>query len=791
MKHFEYNSVNSFEEASELLAAGKDNQIIAGGTDLLGSLKDKVLPSTPATLINIKHIPDAGAIDMKDGKLTIGALAKLSEVSESPLVKEHAPILAEASKTVATPLIRNMGTIGGNICQDVRCWFYRYPHEVGGRLVCSRKGGDKCYALQGENRYHSIFGGMKAHCTPCTGNCPAGTDIPAYMDAFRKGNIDEAARIILRVNPIAMLTSRVCAHTCQAGCNRGTNLGTPDESVAISSVERHIGDYILNNPDKFYRAPETETGKSAAIIGAGPSGLSAAYYLRKSGVKVTVYDKMPEAGGMLMYAIPHYRLPKTYVRQFVKALENMGIKFECNTTIGDTIAPDQLEKDFDSVYYATGAWKRPFLGLDGEDLTVFGLDFLVQVNKWMLDKVGTHVLVTGGGNVAMDVAITAKRMGAKSVTLACLESEKEMPASSEEIARAREEGVVIMPSWGLSKVVSEDKKAVGMELKRCTTVRDEKGRFNPQYDENEKTVVYADSILMAIGQKVDLSFLGEKYDLSLQRGLIEVEGETQSTSRKGVFAGGDATSGPATVVKAVAAGHKASIGMIKYLEIPVCCGKEEKETDFLKFSLEGLKNTKAAKLHERPMEQRDIKTEDSEGLTAEEALNEAKRCMNCGCYAVNPSDIAPTLVSLNATVVTNKRTLSAEEFCCSELRPSDVLQPDELVVRIEIPVIEGATMHYDKFRLRDSVDFAIVSLSTLFSAEKGKLTGACVVLGGVAPVPVRVRQVESFLLGKEINEATAKEAAELAVKDALPLEKNGYKIAELKVMLERAILRVK
>lgn len=788
MKNFNYESVESFDEASELLKKEGNNVLIAGGSDLLGVLKDEILPDYPDNVVDIKRIPCSNEIKEENDKVKIGALVKLKDVVESKEITNNFPMLSEAAKSVATPLVRNTATIGGNICQDVRCWFYRYPHETGGRLVCSRKGGDKCYALQGDNRYHSIFGGMKAHCTPCTSGCPAGTDISAYMAELRKGNIDEAARIIMRVNPMPMLTSRVCAHTCQDGCNRGDN----DESVAISFIERSIGDHILQNVDKFYQAPETENGKSVAIVGSGPSGLSAAYFMRKAGAKVTVYEKMPEAGGMLMYAIPHYRLPKTYVRQFVEALKSMGIEFICNTSVGEGVSPEQLENEFDSVYYATGAWKRPFLGLDGEELTVFGLDFLVQVNKWMVDKVGTHVLVTGGGNVAMDVAITAKRLGAKSVTLACLESESEMPASKEEIARAREEGIVIMPSWGLSKVVSEDNKVTGMELKRCTSVKDESGRFNPQYDDNDKTVVYADSILMAVGQKVDLSFLGDKYDLALQRGLIEVEAETQSTSRPKVFAGGDATSGPATVIKAVHAGRKASSGMMNYLQISGsngCNGKNEIENEFLQFNLSGKQKVTAAKLKEVPMEERNIKTEDSLSLSLNEAIEEANRCMNCGCYAVNPSDVAPALLALNATVKTNLREISAEEFFTTQLKVSEVLKQGEIVEEIIVPKVEGAIMSYDKFRLRKSVDFAIVSLASIYGVENGKILGAKLVMGGVAPVPIELKEAESYLIGKEITEETAEKAAELAVKNAIPLDDNKYKVVEMKALIKNSIMK--
>jgi NADPH-dependent glutamate synthase beta subunit-like oxidoreductase len=531
--------------------------------------------------------------------MKIGALAKLSAIAESKAVKEKVPMLAEAAKSVATPLIRNLGTIGGNICQDVRCWFYRYPHEAGGRLECSRKGGNACYAIRGDNRYHSVFGGMKTQSTPCTRNCPASTDIPGYMEQLRLGNIPGAAQIIMRVNPLPAVTSRVCAHFCQDECNQCAW----GESVAIHNVERYVGDYIFEHKELFYRTPNESTGKKIAIVGAGPSGLTAAYYLRKAGNEVTVYDSKAEAGGMMMYAIPAYRLPKDIVRKFTAALVDMGIKFILNTKIGDAIAPADLEKQYDSVYYATGAWKRPVLGLAGEELTVFGLDFLMEVHQWMKGKIGQEVLVTGGGNVAMDVAVTARRLGARKVIMACLESEAEMPAGKEEIARAREEGIEIMPSWGLSKVVSENGVVKGMELKRCTSVFDENHRFNPQYEESERTIVRAENILMAVGQKVDLSFLDEKYQIQLsERGLIDVAEETQMTSRKGIFAGGDVTTGPATVIQAIANGHKAARGINRYLGIdPHECNGMQTETPFLSFDLQGIKQAAGLRLEEIPL----------------------------------------------------------------------------------------------------------------------------------------------------------------------------------------------
>ena len=788
MKDFKYERAQSFEDADKILKSNEKACPLAGGTDLLGTLKNEILCEDPEMLVDLKSIPGSKGIEEKGDTIEIGALTTLTEIAESEAVRTKAPMLAEAAYSVATPLIRNKGTVGGNLCQDVRCWFYRYPHEGGGRMVCRRKCGDTCYALHGDNRYHSVYGGVHmGGANSCRHACPAGTNIPAYMEQIRLGNFAGAAQILMDVNPMPMVTSRVCAHFCQGECNQNS----AGDSVSIRNVERYVGEYILEHADEFYQAPADSTGKKIAIIGSGPAGLSAAFYLRKAGNDVVVYDSKEEAGGMLMYAIPAYRLPKDKVRALIKAYEGMGIRFVTNTKVGKDITTAELEEKYNSVYYATVTWKRPVLGLSGEDLTVFGLDFLVQVHEWMGGKVGQEVLVTGGGNVAMDVAMSAKRLGAKRVVLACLESEGEMPAGAEEVARAREEGIEIMPSWGLSKVISENGKVKGMELKKCVSVRDASGRFNPQYDENEKTVVNAENILMAVGQQVDLDFLDGQLQLT-QRGLIDVAEDTQMTSKEGVFAGGDVTTGPSTVIQCIANGHVAARGINKYLGVKedhACVGKQI-HLPFLTFDAEGIKETKGLKLSEIPKEKRDLDHEDEIATTMEEAQKEAKRCMNCGCYAVNPSDTAPALIALDATIKTNQREMSATEFCCTNTKVQDVLNDGEVVTAVKVPVLKGCVMHYDKFRVRESVDFAIVSLASVFGAEDGKIARAKLILGGVAPVPVRLNEVEAYLVDKKASAEVAKEAGEIAVKYAMPMSHNEYKINEIKAMIETAIMRL-
>lgn len=748
MKYFEHESAATFDEAVSLLKESPKGKtvVMAGGSDLIGVLKEQILEDYPEKVVDLKTVRGGEYIKQDGDTIEIGALTKLCDIVKSDLLNEKAPVLSQAARSVATPLIRNVATMGGNICQDVRCWFYRYPHGIGGRMDCMRKGGKECYAVMGDNRYHSIFGGMKVHTTPCSVQCPANTDIPAYMERLREGDVEGAAHILMEANPIPMITSRVCAHTCQEQCNRCGS----DESVSIHGVERYVGDYILEHPDTFYRAPETETGHKVALVGAGPAGLSAAYYLRKAGHDVTVFDKMEEPGGMLTYAIPNYRLPKSYVKQVAAAYEKMGIRFRLGCCLGEDIQAEDLEKEYDNVFYATGAWKRPVLGFDGEEFTEFGLQFLMEVNQWMNKKDRRHVLVVGGGNVAMDVAITARRLGAESVTLACLESEPEMPASREEIARAREEGIEIMPSYGVSKAIYEGSQVTGMELMRCTSVKDENGRFNPRYDREETLRVSADSILMAAGQKVDLSFLGDKYGLALERGLIQVDKDTQATSKSGIYAGGDATTGPATVIQGVRSGRNAAEAINRgYAVMP----ERRREDKFIHFDTAGVKEEHAVKDKELSAAERALDKEDSFTLTGEEAAREAGRCMNCGCYSVNASDISPVLILLDARIVTTKKTVRAADFFTTRLKAADMLDTDELVTAVRFRVPEGYTTAYDKFRVREAVDFAIVSLAYAYRMKDGLIEDARIVLGGVAPVPMERKKVEAFLAGRKPDEA--------------------------------------
>ncbi len=791
MKAFKFVDAHTYEEAAEILAKAPKTKaaVMAGGTDIVNVFKHAILDEYPEQVVNLKTIKDSEGISEEDGCITIKAMTKLTDIEESELLLNKATALQQAAKSVAAPILRNMGTIGGNICQDVRCWYYRYPHEVGGRMDCSRKGGGTCYAIQGDNRYHSVFGGMKTQAGECMKACPALTDISAYMAKIREGDWDAAARLIMRVNPMPMLTARICPHPCQDDCNQNAY----GDCVSIHCVERTLGDYILQNADRFYLKPEKETGKKFGIVGAGPGGLTCAYYLRAKGHDVTVIDAHEKAGGVLQYGIPHYRLPRAYVDGFVKALETMGVKFELNKTVGKDVSMDEIENRFDSVYLGTGAWKQPILGIKGEELTHFGLNFLTEVNGFLKKTVGDAVLVCGGGNVAMDVALTAKRMGAKAVRLVCLEQEDEMPATAEEIARAKEEGVEIINGWGLKRVVTDASgKTTGLESMKCVSVFDERRRFAPVYDEDDTRVFESETIILATGQRVDLSFLGDDFlsQLSTTRGLVEADAETFQTKKEKIFAGGDAVTGPDIAIRAINAGGRAARAMSARLGFPFVA-ESEKDDGFIKFDVKGIEVKNGATLEELPVEQRTLTDEDAKTLDMAQAEAEARRCMNCGCYSINASDISPVLVAFDGAVVTTKKTIAAADFFTTKLKAYDMLDKDELVTAIQVPDMSGYVSGYEKVRIRKSIDFALASFAYAYKLSSGKFEDVRLVLSGVAPVPIRLNAVEALLKGKAPSAELAKEAAELAVKDAMPMSKNNYKVSQSKVFIERFVAGIK
>ena len=787
---FKYIPADTLPAAEALLREHKERAaVLAGGTDLLGALKDAIHDDPPELLIGLKPAAALHYIAAEPAGLRIGALTTLAEIAIHPMVRRDYPLLAEAAASVASPQIRNVATLAGNLCQEPRCWYYRNPENT---FDCLRKGGRWCDALFAENRYHSIFGGMCVSAAPCVTGCPIHNEIPAYMAELRAGRLAEAVAILMRTNPLPAITGRACAHPCEWSCNRHDY----DEPVSIRDVERTLGDYALAHAAEYYAPPAADTGKRVAVVGAGPAGLTAAYFLRRLGHAVTVYDRMPEAGGMLTYSLPAYRLPKAVVREQVAVLAGMGIRFELGAAVGGPgLTLSDLRARHNGVFLATGLWTGRKLRLEWGDLLDSGLDFLIDIQRGVPRPVGRRVLVIGGGSVAVDVAITAKRSGAAEVTMACLESLDIMPAIPEDIEQAHEEGITILPSWGPQRVVERNGKLAGIELVRCTAVFDKAGRFAPAFDPAVTTVFEADQVLVAIGQAADLSY-GEP-GLQTERGFIVADKRTAATSLDGVFAGGDVTGGPATLVNAMAAGQQVAASLDAYLAKGIETRDRDREGSGaagegkvrLIINEDALPASKRVPESRLSAPERTLRGEDCATLPPDSITQEAFRCANCGCVAVNASDLAPALIALDAQVKTTQRILAAEELFAAAESKTTVLVADELIEEIAIPAPPaGSKQAYLKFRIRNAIDFPIVGVAFRAGMAGGRLHDVRVVLGAVAPVPLRAREVEALLEGGVPGEALAQQAAALAVRDAQPLARNRAKVEIVKALVRKAVL---
>lgn len=777
MKPFEHYTALTIQEALRLMEEhGGEGKWLAGGTALLPALKADIFPRYPKALINLKAIPELHFLAAEEGGLRIGAATKLEEVAEHPEVKERYPLLREAALSVATPQIRRMGTIGGNICQEPRCWYYWYPHQIGGRIHCYLKGGKRCYALTGENQYHSIFGCYKdpTNPVPCSSACPASTEVPTILSLVREGDLEGAARAILRINPIPAITGRVCPHFCEGECNRKEF----DEAVSIRQVERTIGDYILQDPGTFFLPPERETGRKVAVVGSGPAGLTAAYFLRGQGHRVVVFEREREAGGVLRYGIPPFRLPKEVVQRAVGALEGMGIEFRLGTEVKEV---QELLGEYDAVILATGAWEEASMGIPGEELMGRGLPFLKEVNEGLREVPWKRAAVIGGGNVAMDVARVLLRLGVEP-TVIYRRTEEEMPALREEVELAKEEGVRFEFLTQPVAVKKGDKLIL-----RCIRMRlgepDESGRPRPVPIEGSEFELEFDAVIKAVGERPDLSSLAQ---WSSPDGRLRVGDDLSLAPR--LYAAGDLVTGPRTVVEAIGAGRRAALAVGKAL------GVEAKEEGRL--SLERVNPSSLVRRPRTPVpraEDKGIEVEETRGLSPEEAKAEAERCFNCGCVAVNPSDMAVALLALGARIKVvgpkGERVFEAEDFF-SSIRGN--LGEGEVVTEIEVPRPPANSRQvFLKFRLRSSLDFPIVSVGVLAQVEDGVCRAARIALGGVAPLPLRAKEAEGYLVGKGIDEAVAQEAAERAVAQAQPLGKNAYKVEITKVMVKRALLALR
>jgi NADPH-dependent glutamate synthase beta subunit-like oxidoreductase/CO/xanthine dehydrogenase FAD-binding subunit len=787
MKRFKYLNARTIEEAVSILDSfGRKARIIAGGTDLLGQMQDNILPEYPEVIVNIKNISGLDHIRQENGLLHIGALARLEDIAKNRTVKEKFSLLSEAARSTASPHIREMGTIAGNICQSNRCWYYWVPDN---RFYCMRKGGQTCYALFGDSRYHSILGVTQVNFTPCATACPASVQIPLYISRIRENNLAEAAKILLDYNPLPAVTGRVCPHYCENECNRKIL----DEPVSIRCVERFIGDYILSNQEIMNVPAPNPNSKRIAIVGSGPTGLSSAFYLRRMGHDITIFESMDKPGGLLIYGIPAYRLPKDVVAKQAGALQRMGVQLKLNTRIGQDIKLEDLSRSFDAVLLACGAWEERPSGIGGEQLMLSGMGFLRNTNTGSRDLPGQKVAVIGGGNVAIDVARVLKRLGAEPLVV-YRRSKEEMPALREEVHKAEEEGIVIQFLTQPLEVVKEKKKIVI----RCTKVklgaRDESGRPRPVPEEGSEFIMEFDAVIKALGEGPDLSILSGEYRAGIER--LKNDPSTYSL-RANVFAAGDFITGPSTVVQAITAGREAARRIDSYLGgsgSVLAVGHSEMGEFPQKLNSSYLRKTSREKPPEIPAEERvkRLDVEDISGLGLTSVERESNRCFNCGCVAVNSSDLAPALVALRASIKTTRRSIEAEQFFTAKADKTTVLRDDEIVVEIEVPApAADCKGKFIKFALRKSIDFPVVNCAAAIETKEGKVTSARICLNAVYNQPFRARRAEEYINGKIIDEVNAEEAGNQIVQDTLPLSNNGYKIQIAKTLVKRVILACK
>ncbi len=483
---------------------------------------------------------------------------------------------------------------------------------------------------------------------PCVSSCPAGLDIPGYIRLIAVGRFGEAELLIREKIPFPGILGRICFHPCEDVCRRG-ELNDP---MAICDLKWFAADHA---DESFLPDPKPSTGKRIAVVGSGPSGLSAAYYLALAGHEITVIETEDEVGGMLRYAIPDYRLSPEYLDKELSIFRKLDVEFRTGTTVGIDTTLSALQKEYDAIFLGIGACVSKRIPVEGSELegVEWGLDFLRAVKTKTVASLNGSVMVIGGGNVAMDVARSCIRLGADAVQLACLESNDEMPAHDWEVQEAREEGVLMYPSWGPKQIQGDEGKVQGIELVRCTSVFDDHGNFSPRFDEEEIRHIETEKVILAIGQSTDLTciedpdMLGEGNSINVLRGIISVD-NSQETSIPGVYVGGEASRGPSSVVEAVADGVTAASAIDKYLGgdgniLPSMVEHVDPDPDI--GVIEGFADLNREKAMKREACSR-IESFDMVQLSYDEdqARREALRCLQCDLrLKILPVDMPPEM----------------------------------------------------------------------------------------------------------------------------------------------------
>lgn len=483
---------------------------------------------------------------------------------------------------------------------------------------------------------------------PCKTACPAHVAVQGYLKLAKEGRYDDALALIKKDNPLPAVCGHVCNRRCEDACTRGTI----DEAVAIDEVKRFLAERDLNAETRYIpkkTIPSLKGGfdEKIAIIGAGPAGLSCAYYLALTGYKPTIFEKNEEPGGMLRYGIPSYKLEKDLLAAEIDVIRELGVEIRCGVEIGKDITIEELrEQGYKGFYVAIGCQRGRKPGITGENAkgTYAAVDFLREAGAKESFALEGDVVVVGGGNVAIDAARISSRCVDAKISMFCLEQRENMPASKEEIAEALEEGIELNCGWGPKEVLEEDGKVAGVVFKKCIRVLDEQGRFSPEYDEEQTVTIPCKHVIFSVGQAIEWGNMLDNLDLKRRpNGGALANKLTYQTSKPDIFVGGDVYTGPRFAIDAIAAGREGAISLHRYVHenCTLTIGRNRRdfvELDKNNISVDSYDTSKRqipAKADEKAQAAtfRDL----SHSLTEEQVKAETSRCLSCGASVVDPN----------------------------------------------------------------------------------------------------------------------------------------------------------
>ena len=481
---------------------------------------------------------------------------------------------------------------------------------------------------------------------PCKTACPVHLSIQGYIKMAAEGRYEDALKLIKQDNPFPMICGAVCNRRCEDACTRGTI----DEPLAIDEIKKFIASLDLKKDERYIPLCEKHDGGfwsddyKVAVIGGGPAGLSAAFFLRENGYPVTVFEKERRPGGMLMNGIPSYRLEKDIIEAEIEVIRQMGVEIKCGVEVGKDLTIEQLRSEgYKAFFVAIGMQGGRLAGVPGEDAAGVqtGVDFLRTINQDHSVKLHGGTVVVGGGNVAIDVARTAVRAGASKVTMLCLESEKEMPAAKDEVEEALEEGIEVKNGWGPKEVVTENGHVKSVIFKRCTSVFDSEHRFAPVYDENDTIEIPCENLLLSIGQSVQWGDLlkGTKVELN-RNGTAKADPLTRQTAEPDIFVGGDVFTGAKFAIDAIAGGREGFVSINRFVHKGNRLDLARDRREFIELDkddiqVESFDNAKRQIPGKKAGIAKDTFEDLRLTLTEEQVKTEASRCLGCGATTVD------------------------------------------------------------------------------------------------------------------------------------------------------------